>query len=83
MINDIKRRFPMYKSDIEDGLNSETLAATLCLYFAGLATSITFGGLIGEKTRDSIGISETLVSSCMVGMIFHALSSQPLVSLLL
>ncbi|XP_070492636.1 band 3 anion transport protein-like [Chironomus tepperi] len=79
MINDIKRRFPMYKSDIEDGLNSETLAATLFLYFAGLATSITFGGLIGEKTRSSIGISETLVSSCMVGMIFHALSSQPLV----
>lgn len=80
MINDIKRRFPMYKSDIEDGLNSETLAATLFLYFAGLATSITFGGLIGEKTKSSIGISETLVSSCMVGMIFHALSSQPLVS---
>lgn len=38
MINDIKRRIPMYKSDIKDGLNSETLAATLFLYFAGLAT---------------------------------------------
>jgi solute carrier family 4 anion exchanger 2 len=38
MINDIKRRMPMYKSDITDGLNSETLAATLFLYFAGLAT---------------------------------------------
>jgi solute carrier family 4 anion exchanger 2 len=38
MINDIKRRMPMYKSDIQDGLNSETLAATLFLYFAGLAT---------------------------------------------
>jgi len=38
MINDIKRRMPMYKSDIKDGLNSETLAATLFLYFAGLAT---------------------------------------------
>jgi solute carrier family 4 anion exchanger 2 len=79
LINDIKRRFPMYKSDITDGLNSETLAATLFLYFAGLATAITFGGLIGEKTSSLIGISETLLSSCLVGMTFHAFASQPLV----
>lgn len=78
-MNDIKRRFPMYASDITDGLNSETIAATLFLYFAGLATAITFGGLIGEKTLSLIGISETLLSSCVVGMIFHAFASQPLV----
>ena len=79
MINDIKRRMPMYKSDIQDGLNSETLAATMFLYFAGLATAITFGGLIGDKTGDLVGISETLVSACFVGLIFHAFASQPLV----
>lgn len=79
MINDLKRRLPMYRSDIHDGLNSETLAATMFLYFAGLATAITFGGLIGSKTHDLIGISETLVSACFVGVIFHALASQPLV----
>lgn len=79
MINDIKRRIPMYKSDIKDGLNTETLAATMFLYFAGLATAITFGGLIGDKTASLIGISETLVSACFVGMVFHAFSSQPLV----
>jgi hypothetical protein len=100
MINDLKRRLPMYKSDIKDGLNSETLAATLFLYFAGLATgrwrwhswvnlnckwnccfstAITFGALIGSKTRNLVGISETLVSACFVGVIFHALASQPLV----
>ncbi|KAL7010531.1 hypothetical protein ACKWTF_016934 [Chironomus riparius] len=79
MINDIKRRMPMYKSDIKDGLNSETLAATLFLYFAGLATAITFGALVGSKTNNLVGISETLISACFVGMIFHAFSSQPLV----
>lgn len=79
MINDMKRRLPMYKSDIQDGLNTETLAATMFLYFAGLATAITFGGLIGSKTGDLVGISETLVSACFVGMIFHAFASQPLV----
>lgn len=79
MINDLQRRLPMYKSDIQDGLNSETLAATMFLYFAGLATAITFGGLIGSKTNDLVGISETLVSASFVGMVFHALASQPLV----
>jgi solute carrier family 4 anion exchanger 2 len=79
MINDIKRRFPMYASDIRDGLNTETFAATLFLYFAGLATAITFGALIGEKTSSLIGTSETLLSSFLVGCIFHALASQPLV----
>lgn len=27
LINDVKRRWPMFKSDIVDGLNTETLAA--------------------------------------------------------
>lgn len=79
LINDLKRRLPMYKSDIADGLNTETLAATMFLYFAGLATAITFGGLVQSKTHNLIGISETLVSSCFVGIVFHALASQPLV----
>lgn len=79
MINDLKRRLPMYKSDIHDGLNTETLAATAFLYFAGLATAVTFGGLIGSKTANLVGISETLVSACFVGVVFHALASQPLV----
>lgn len=79
MINDLKRRLPMYKSDIQDGLNTETAAATTFLYFAGLATAITFGGLIGSKTGNLIGISETLVSAAFVGLVFHSLASQPLV----
>lgn len=79
LINDLKRRLPMYKSDITDGLNTETLAATMFLYFAGLATAITFGGLVQSKTHNLIGISETLVSSCFVGVVFHSLASQPLV----
>ncbi|KAJ6644523.1 Anion exchange protein 2 [Pseudolycoriella hygida] len=78
LINDAKRRLPMYKSDITDGFNSETLAATLFMYFAALSTAITFGGLASEKTHNLIGISETLISASFVGLIFHALSGQPL-----
>lgn len=78
LINDMKRRWPMYKSDILDGLNTETLAASLFMYFAALSTAITFGGLASEKTFNLIGISETLISQCIVGIVFHALCGQPL-----
>ncbi|XP_017040442.2 anion exchange protein 3 isoform X1 [Drosophila ficusphila] len=77
--NDLKRRMPMYKSDILDGLNSETLAATIFMYFACLSTAITFGGLVSAKTDSWIGISETLISCSLVGIVFHCLSCQPLV----
>ncbi|XP_050090913.1 anion exchange protein 2 isoform X3 [Anopheles aquasalis] len=79
LINDVKRRYPMYKSDILDGLNSETFAATIFMYFAALSTAITFGGLSSDKTHNLIGISETLVAASMVGIVFHALAGQPLV----
>lgn len=79
LINDIRRRYPMYKSDITDGLNTETLAATVFMYFACLSTAITFGGLASEKTHNLIGISETLLSASLVGMVFHLLCGQPLV----
>ncbi|XP_075163574.1 anion exchange protein Ae2 isoform X2 [Haematobia irritans] len=77
--NDLKRRLPMYRSDIMDGLNTETLAATIFMYFACLSTAITFGGLASEKTHNLIGISETLLSASVVGVIFHSLAGQPLV----
>uniref|UniRef100_A0A182P114 Anion exchange protein n=1 Tax=Anopheles epiroticus TaxID=199890 RepID=A0A182P114_9DIPT len=78
VINDIKRRYPMYKSDIMDALNTETLAATIFMYFAALSTAITFGGLSSDKTHNLIGISESLLSDSVVGMVFHLLAGQPL-----
>lgn len=38
LMNDLNRRIPMFKSDVMDGLNSETLAATVFMYFACFAT---------------------------------------------
>lgn len=78
LINDIKWRYPMYKSDFIDGFNSETLAATIFMYFAALSTAITFGGLCSEKTENLIGIPETLLAASVVGILFHTLSGQPL-----
>ncbi|XP_037904873.1 anion exchange protein 3 isoform X3 [Hermetia illucens] len=76
--NDLKRRLPMYKSDILDGINSETLAAAIFMYFAALSTAITFGGLASDKTHNLMGISETLLATSLVGLIFVLVAGQPL-----
>lgn len=79
LINDIKRRYPLYLSDLKDGLNSSCLAAAMFMYFAALCTAITFGGLISDKTENLIGISETLVSASWTGVIMALFATQPLV----
>ena len=47
MINDIKRRYPQYLSDIKDALSTQCLATIFFIYFAALSPAITFGGLLG------------------------------------
>lgn len=47
-MNDIKRRYPKYLSDITDALNPQCLAAVIFIYFAALSPAITFGGLLGK-----------------------------------
>lgn len=79
LINDIRRRYPHFKSDFTDALNSPTLAASLFMYFAALSTAITFGGLCGDKTNNLIGVSETLISGAVGGVVFHLFSGQPLI----
>ncbi|KAG8232819.1 hypothetical protein J437_LFUL014177 [Ladona fulva] len=79
MINDIKRRSPYYISDFIDGLNFPCFAAAIFIYFAALSGAITFGGLLGDKTENWIGISETLIATSFSGIIFAFFSGQPLV----
>ena len=79
MINDWKRRFKHYVSDITDGFNSQTLAAAVFIYFASLSGAIAFGGLLGEKTNNLIGISETLILSSLSALLFALFSGMPLI----
>lgn len=79
LINDLRRRYPHFKSDIFDGLNAQCTAAAIFMYFAALSGAITFGGLMSDKTENYIGISETLVATCLAGIFFAMLSGQPLV----
>uniref|UniRef100_A0A6I8SUW8 Anion exchange protein n=1 Tax=Xenopus tropicalis TaxID=8364 RepID=A0A6I8SUW8_XENTR len=78
LVRDIRRRYVKYWSDIKDGLNSQCLAAALFIYFAALSPAITFGGLLGEKTQGLMGVSELIVSTSVLGVIFALLAAQPL-----
>ncbi|XP_073401617.1 anion exchange protein 3 [Dendrobates tinctorius] len=78
LIRDIRRRYVKYGSDIKDGLNSQCFAAALFIYFAALSPAITFGGLLGEKTQGLMGVSELIVSTSVLGVLFSLLAAQPL-----
>lgn len=78
LVRDIRRRYPKYLSDIRDALNPQCLAAVIFIYFAALSPAITFGGLLGEKTRGMMGVSELLLSTSVQCLLFSLLSAQPL-----
>ncbi|XP_072212552.1 band 3 anion transport protein isoform X2 [Excalfactoria chinensis] len=78
LVKDIRRRYPKYLSDIKDALSPQCLAAVIFIYFAALSPAVTFGGLLGEKTRGMMGVSELLVSTCVQCLLFSLLSAQPL-----
>jgi len=75
---DISRRFPLYGSDIKDGLNSQCLAAIMFLFFACLTPAIGFGGLFGTATNGAIGTMEMVSSTALCGFIYALTSAQPL-----
>ncbi|NXC22920.1 B3A2 protein, partial [Corythaeola cristata] len=78
LIRDVRRRYPKYLSDFRDALDPQCIAAVIFIYFAALSPAITFGGLLGEKTQDLIGVSELIISTSLQGVLFCLLGAQPL-----
>jgi len=52
MIQDIKRKARWYKSDFTDCLSIQCIASFFFLYFAVLTPIVTFGGLLGDATKN-------------------------------
>ncbi|XP_056218311.1 band 3 anion transport protein isoform X3 [Falco biarmicus] len=78
LVRDICRRYPKYLSDIKDAFSPQCLAAIIFIYFAALSPAITFGGLLSEKTKGMMGVSELLISTCVQCVLFSFFSAQPL-----
>ena len=79
VVNDLKRRFPHFWSDIKDGIDGSVIAAFIFIFFACLSGAIAFGGLMGAKTDNLIGISETIIISSASGIIFSLFAGCPLI----
>ncbi|KAM9336661.1 solute carrier family 4 member 1b (Diego blood group) [Symphorus nematophorus] len=77
MLQDIRRRYQYYKSDLTDALNAQVLAAIIFIYFAALSPAITFGGLLADKVDDMMGVPELLISTSVQGIIFCFVAAQP------
>ncbi|MCA9795706.1 MAG: HCO3- transporter, partial [Candidatus Eremiobacteraeota bacterium] len=69
---------PLYASDFRDGLGSKSLASVLFLFFAVLAPTTAFGGLLSVLTEGQIGVVETLLATSVVGVLYALFSGQPL-----
>ncbi|KAM9850466.1 anion exchange protein 3 [Aulostomus maculatus] len=78
LIHDIRRRYPQYVSDLKDALDMQCIAAVIFIYFAALSPTITFGGLLGEKTEGMMGVTELIVSTATLGVVFSLFAGQPL-----
>uniref|UniRef100_A0A8C2PV59 Anion exchange protein n=1 Tax=Cyprinus carpio TaxID=7962 RepID=A0A8C2PV59_CYPCA len=77
MIRDLKRRYQYYVSDITDALNAQVVAAIIFIYFAALSPAITFGGLLGMFMDNMMGVSELMISTSVLGIIFCLIAAQP------
>jgi hypothetical protein len=75
---DFGARLPLYPSDIKDGLNAQTLATTLFLFFACLAPAIGFGGTLGVATGGAMGAIEMVASTAFCGVVYALCAPQPI-----
>lgn len=66
---DFSRRFPFYVSDFKDGMNSQTLATTLFLFFACATPAIGFGSISAIATKGDLGVIEMVASTAICGIL--------------
>ncbi|XP_058603753.1 sodium bicarbonate cotransporter 3 isoform X9 [Onychostoma macrolepis] len=78
LVLDVKRKAPFYLSDVRDALSLQCLASILFLYCACMSPVITFGGLLGEATKNNISAIESLFGASLTGVAFSLFSGQPL-----
>ncbi|RDI88959.1 hypothetical protein Vi05172_g1661 [Venturia inaequalis] len=78
IIHDVRRRVPWYWSDVRDGFNYRTFAATVRMYFVNLLPALAFQLDMNHNTGGFYGINEALFSSALAAMVFSTMAAQPL-----
>ncbi|XP_036368518.1 electroneutral sodium bicarbonate exchanger 1-like [Octopus sinensis] len=78
LINDFKRKLPWYASDFKDCLHVQCLASVIFLFLATFTQNVTFGGILGSKTKGYMGTMECILTAALSGVVFALFSGQPL-----
>uniref|UniRef100_UPI00398EF1CF solute carrier family 4 member 11 n=1 Tax=Pristiophorus japonicus TaxID=55135 RepID=UPI00398EF1CF len=84
MMEDLRRRLPLYLSDYTDGIIGshksirKYITTILFLYCICLLPTIAFGSLNDENTRGSIDVQKTILAQCIGGVAYAVLAGQPM-----
>ncbi|EDK38697.2 hypothetical protein PGUG_02795 [Meyerozyma guilliermondii ATCC 6260] len=78
VLNDVRTRLPYYKSDFTDAWNYRVVPSTTYIFFTNLLPAIAFAQDMFDKTENSYGVNEVLMSSAFAGVAFGLFSGQPL-----
>ncbi|XP_036414154.1 sodium bicarbonate cotransporter 3 isoform X1 [Colossoma macropomum] len=78
LVRDVRRKAPFYWSDVRDALSLQCLASILFLYCACMSPVITFGGLLGDITKNNISAIESLFGASLTGVAYSLFAGQPL-----
>ena len=78
VLNDVRTRLPYYKSDFTDAWNYRVVPSTTYIFFTNLLPAIAFAQDMFDKTENSYGVNEVLMSLAFAGVAFGLFSGQPL-----
>ncbi|CAJ0953416.1 unnamed protein product, partial [Mesorhabditis belari] len=81
LFQDIRMKGPWFMSDFADyfrGRISQSLAATVFLFFANLTSIITFGAVMDKMLHHQMATIEAILCGGISGVIFALFSGQPL-----
>ena len=78
LMDDLKRKRPWYWRDFMDAFSVQTVASIIFIYFAALAPTVAFGGLLGDATEQRMASIECLVAGLIAGVLYGFFSGQPL-----
>lgn len=79
IIEDLKRRLPVYLSDWYDSYNYRVIPSTIYIFFTNILPAIAFALDLLKNTNNLVGVPEVLLSSAIAGVSFGILAGQPLV----
>ncbi|KAI9727642.1 MAG: hypothetical protein M1828_005870 [Chrysothrix sp. TS-e1954] len=78
MWRDVKRRAPCYGSDFLEAWDYRVIPATVYMYFANILPALAFSLDMFDRTQNSYGVNEVLLSSVIASGVFSLLAAQPL-----